>query len=491
MSDVMPSPIHLDKVVEGLATNPALPAELVRRLFAHRKGFGSVAKRPDLTDEMIDEIMALDDHWLTHALALNRSLPHTFRMMLTEHPDPDIRAALVIASDGAPRELFERLVGDADQHVREFLAERDHLPTDLRVRLAADPDPEIRATLAQCWTQAPEAVRRLLLTDPEDAVRAAACATYYRRLPHPVPPADLMPTLLADPITRAGAVRHCTLDADTARFLADDPDYKVRRELAAHPDLPPPLRDKLAQDPSPRVRLRVFARQDTPAPTRAAIHAQILSDAPSLDGPGRLPVLDDDASAQQFIMSQMARVELRTMRLPWVTADPLPYVHSPYTCFRVSAAMSESLPDPVVARLLHDEKSSVRTTMALHARDRVDSATAERIDRTYRMEKKTLWRPADDFPLPVEALRRLATDPDPRMRQLAPRDLDLPMELIGRLAADPEYTVRRVIAAHRKLPPRELTRLLADPSERVAIVAAGSPNLPVEHMHELLALAGL
>ncbi|WP_235459496.1 hypothetical protein [Streptomyces olivochromogenes] len=382
------------------------------------------------------------------------------------------------------------MLDDADPGVREHLAERDHVPTDLRARLAADPDPKIRATLAQWWTQAPESVRRILLTDPEDAVRAAACATYYRRLPHPVPPADLLPALLADPVTRVGAVRHCTLDPDTTRRLADDPDAEVRKELAEHPELPPQLRDMLAEDPSPRVTLRVFARQDTPEPTRAAIHAQILSDAPPVDWLTDPQVLDDDTLDRQ-LTSKLARLELRTLRLPWVTADPMPYVDSPYACFRVSAAMSDRLPAPVVARLLDDEESSVRTTMARHARDQIDPATAERIERGYRPVKRTRWRPADDFPLPTDVLRRLATDPDPRMRQLAPRDLDLPVELVHLLAADPDHTVRRAIATHPRLTPLELTQLLADPSESVATAAAGNPDLPRQHMHWLLTLAGL
>lgn len=491
MPDITPPPVHLAKVLEGLAENPALPRALVRRLFAYRSsGLGSVAKRLDLTEGMIAEIITIDDKWLTYSLARNRSLPHVFRMTLAEHPEPWIRAAVVIGADDAPRELFERLLGDTDLRVREYLAQSDHVPPDLRARLAADPDPKIRATLAQWWTQAPEAVRRVLLTDPEDTVRAAACATYYHRLPHPVPPADLLPALLADPVTRAGAVRHCTLDADTAGRLADDPDEEVRVEVAEYPDLPPQLRDILAEDPSPRVAVRVFARQDTPEPTRAAIHARILSDVP---GPDWLTD-DQDLDGEAFdrdITSMIARMELRTLDLPWVTADPLPYVDSPYACFRASAAVSDDLPAPVVARLLDDEESIVRTTTALHARDRIDPVTAERIDRIYRPEKRTRWRPADTFPLPADVLRRLATDPDPRMRQLAPRDPDLPVELVRRLAADRDDAVRRTIAAHLRLPARELTQLLADPSESVAVAAAGNPNLPAEHMHRLLTLAGL
>ncbi|MFJ2821544.1 hypothetical protein ACIO7M_10560 [Streptomyces toxytricini] len=490
MSDAIPLPQHLDEVVDGLARNPALPPELVHRLLGCRKGLGRVAKRPDLSDGLIAEILAADDHWLTHSLALNRSLPQAVRMVLAEHPDPAIRTAVVIAADGAPRELFERLLDDPDPQVREHLAASDHVPADLRARLATDPSAHVRATLAQGWTTAPEPVRRLLLTDPDDSVRAGACAIYFRRTPHPVPPPDLLPRLLADPVTRAGAVRHCTLDTATAHRLAADPDDDVRRELAKHPDLPPALRDELAKDPDPSVALHIFARQDTPEATRAAIHTRIVSDKPPLHWLAHDHDLDDD-TLEREITGELARAELRALHLPWVTTDPLPHVDSPYACFRASAAVSGRLPPPLVARLLADEESNVRTTMALNARDQVDPDTAERIDRTYRPDKRTGWRPADSLPLPTTALRRLATDPDPRMRQLAPRDPHLPVESARRLAADPDPTVRLAIATHPRLPAEDLTRLLADPSESVAATAAANPNLPTTVMHQLLAHAGL
>ncbi|MFF2194182.1 hypothetical protein [Streptomyces sp. NPDC058157] len=490
MSDALPRPVHLDAVVDGLAKNPALPTELVRRLLPHGQS-SVVALRPDLTGDLITEILALDDIRLTHALALNRDLPHPVRTELAGHPDPGVRAALVVGAErGAPREFFERLAGDPDLRVRECLAESDRVPADLRARLAADPEPKVRATLAQWWTRAPEPVRRTLLTDPEDSVRAAACATYYRRLPHPVPPADLLPALLADPVTCEGAVRHCTLDAATARRLAGDPDDAVRRELAGHPDLPPELRGGLAEDPGLRVAVAVFAREDTPEPLRAVIHARILAEAAATQWPEPEDELDEAALLRLF-ENEQAPAELRRLYLPWVTADPLPHADSPYVCFRASAAASDRLPAPVVARLLADEDSGVRTTMAGHAPHAVDAATAERIDRDHRPEKRTRWRPADDFPLPAEVLRRLAGDPDPRMRQLAPRDPALPVETVRALAADPDHLVRRVTVGHPRLPLEELTRLLADPAESVAAAAAADPRLPVAQMCRILSLAGL
>ncbi|MFJ8579457.1 hypothetical protein [Micromonospora sp. NPDC093277] len=489
MADDAPTPVHLTKVLDGLAENPALPAGLVRRLVRYRHGFGHVAKRADLTPDMIEDILASGHHWLLHSLALNGQLPHAVRMRLAAHTDPGIRAALAAGARDAPRELHERLIDDPDTRVREYLAERDDIPTDLLARLAHDPDPKIRATLARWWTQAPDAVRRILLTDPVDEVRAAACSTYYARLPHPVPPPDLVAGLLADPISRAGAVRHAVLAPELAARLAGDPDYQVRRQAAEHPQLPPPLRDLLAEDPSANVRVGVFSRRDTPEPVRHRIYTQIQQgDRPLTDLPD--DELDDHALLQQF-EDHMAVAELRYLRLDWVTTDPMPHVSSPYICFRRSAARNRTLPADAVIQLLNDDDSGVRTTMATHAPQLVDPATAERIDREFRPDKRTRWRPADLFTFPPQTLRRLATDPDPRMRCLAPRDLDLPVELTERLATDPDNAVRRAAAGHPNLPIHARRALLADPSEWVAHAAAAAATLPVAEMDRLLTLAGV
>ncbi|MEV4847892.1 GNAT family N-acetyltransferase [Micromonospora matsumotoense] len=121
----------------------------------------------------------------------------------------------------------------------------------------------------------------------------------------------------------------------------------------------------------------------------------------------------------------------------------------------------------------------------------VDPVTAERIDRDFRPDKKTTWRPADVLTFPPQTLRRLATDPNPRMRCLAPRDVDLPVELAERLATDPESRVRRAVAEHPNLPVHVRRALLADPDEWVAHATATAPTLSVTEMDQLLTLAGI
>ncbi|WP_092556669.1 HEAT repeat domain-containing protein [Actinoplanes derwentensis] len=476
--------------LQGLAGNPELPETLVRRLVGWQRGSGEVAERDDLGAATIEEIIDTGDHWLLHSLALNRRLPDPVRLRLAQHRDDAVRAALALRADG-PREVFSLLAGDPDRLVREWLAQNKHVPADIRARLADDPDPEIRATLAQWWNGAPEPVRRKLLTDPEQSVRAAACSTYFRFLPHPVPPADLVPALLDDPATRAGSARHAVLTPETLARLAGDPDHKVRRELARHPDLPAETRDRLARDSSVVVQVAVFGREDLPEHLRQEIHE-------NLERRTAVPVnpfdrdRDDDALIRA-VEDNAAIDELRQSPLPWVTANPLPHVTSRYIGFRVAAARAAgSLPLEAVRTMLADEELDVRATVVSHAPHVVDVATAEQIEREWSREfRKNGWRPADSYPFPPESLRRFATDPNPGVRALAAGDPDLPTELLTGLATGPDPGVRRAVAGHARLPVAVLIALLEDESEHVVRAAASSPALPVTAMEEILDRAGL
>ncbi|MFJ8113572.1 hypothetical protein [Streptomyces sp. NPDC096132] len=486
MQPLVPAPVHPDQVLQGLAVNPALPVALVRRLLPDRSaGHRAAQFREDLTEELIEEIIGRGDDDLVHSLACNWHLPPEVQARLADSPEDSVRAAIVIRGKELPRRVWERVVTDPSTEVRKFAAANAHLPSDLRSRFAGDPDADVRAELAQWWTDAPEEVRRALLTDPEATVRAAACSTYFRRLPHPVPPADLHPALLADPATRAGVVAHLRLDADTARDLAGDPDEDVRRAVAAHPELPPPLRDLLATDPEPRVRVEVFARRDTPEETRAAIHAEVHAGS----DPARADLL---ASDEQGFSYYLAYLDLVRRHIPWAAEAPLDHLDSPYVAFRRSAAASDALPAETLAPLLDDEDSGVRAIAARRI-PVLDPVTAERVERRHRENRKVRGglRPADRVVFPRETLHRFATDPDPRIRDLAPRDPGLPAALAERLAVDGATRVRRAVIGHPNLPVPALLALVADPDAYVARAAAESPTLPVEAMEGLLAHAGL
>ncbi|MEY9861966.1 uncharacterized protein (DUF2336 family) [Catenulispora sp. GAS73] len=473
-----PRDVMVQEAVKGLAENPALPPDMVFRLLAWPGELRAVAERPDLSDAMVAEIIARDDRWQVHALALNPWLCHKFRMLLARHADPGIRAAVVVGGEvGAAcpdqrpdqrpdrprdqrRELFEALIDDDSREVRETLARTEGVPADLRARLAADPDPQIRVMLAQWWSGAPENVREALLGDPDEKVRSAAFSAYFRYL---------------------------VLDDALIDLLARDPESAVRAQLAARPDLPEEMLSVLTRDPSPVVRLAVFARPDTPDAVRAAVHSDITDNAPTLDD---LIAADDEYGLVfEYLQADSA---LGMLRPAWVTAEAERHVDSPYPCFRAAAALSTKLPIEAVRRLLDDEDEQVRMTMVRTAPHLVDPARAERIERLHRWDGLTMWWEYEPvLTHPEETMERFAVDPEPRLRALASGHPDLPADLAVRLASDPEASVRAAAAGHRNLPTANLVALIADTSERVVHAAAASPYLPLEEMDRLLVRAGL
>ncbi|MEV7520979.1 AAA family ATPase [Streptomyces sp. NPDC091371] len=440
----MPELIHLAEVLEGLGRNPALPDDLAVRLLPYGMAPLRLALRAGVAPStaLCEEFLARGER---EALARSESLPPALAELLAADPDPDVRA------------VRARVEGAG---------------TGRHAVFAADPDARVRAALANSGTELPEDVLRVLFTDADPQVRAAACK--HR------PPHDLHAALLADPATRRRVVRFARLDPDTAAALAADPGEEVRAQLAVHPDLPAELRDLLARDPSPHVRGKVFTRGDTPPELRDEIHAGLAAGARRADE-------DWEGAEEDDMYCEIVLISLDGEGYPWVAADPVPHAASPYPGLRRAAARSERLPTALLREMLSDEDQQIRM-IALAGTPGVDLATAEDIERRHRRSKFG-DRPADYFAFPPETLRRFATDPDARMRVLALRDPELPAALLDRLAADEDSTVRRALAEDSRTAPGTLLRLLGDGSQSVAVAAAASPQLPAAAMRALLDLA--
>lgn len=259
--------MELDAELSALAVQEDLPADLVRRLLQHPGARRSVALlRRDLTDELIAEIIDLGS---VRTLAANSSLPPRIGARFAEHPASAVRCAAAASVRDEPPGLLARLAVDPDPAVRSFLAMNEHLPTELLALLASDPESSVRSSVIQRCRDAPEDVRRMLLTDPDPGIRSGSVRTF-------VPPADLLPGLLADPATRAATVAHVVPTPE----LAGDPDSDVREAVAAHPDLPPALRDLLAEDQDFFVRNVIAARADIPPALREKVVATLEPDSP-------------------------------------------------------------------------------------------------------------------------------------------------------------------------------------------------------------------
>ncbi|MFD4668322.1 hypothetical protein ACFWNN_01230 [Lentzea sp. NPDC058450] len=124
--------MHLHAALDGLSLNPALP---VGALLARADGSGGAAARPDLTTELIEEIIATGRRRLLYPLAGNPEVPGEVLLRLAHDPRHPLRPVLASRVGGiAPRELFELLLADPDPVVRENLAENDATPCALGSR---------------------------------------------------------------------------------------------------------------------------------------------------------------------------------------------------------------------------------------------------------------------------------------------------------------------------------------------------------------------
>src|SRR3954468_4191012 len=166
----------------GIARNPATPPDLVRRLAVDPDALQEICRwREDLTEDLVEAIIALGTPDTADWLGDNATLSHDVMWLLARQADPEVRMAAVLfdfwygdpVSD-VPVPLLEQLAEDPDHLVRWVVATHPHTPAEVLVRLAADPVPRVRAKVASTWRDAPEEVRRRLLADPEPEVRNAA-----------------------------------------------------------------------------------------------------------------------------------------------------------------------------------------------------------------------------------------------------------------------------------------------------------------------------
>jgi hypothetical protein len=191
--------MSLDAELLELAAQEDVPLHLLSRLIRHPGARRQVAlHRQNLPAELIEEIVSLGS---ARTLAANSSLPAVARARLVEHPQTEVRAALAANASDDPPGILARLSQDPEPFVRAFLAMNERLDPMIRAGLARDPEPSVRSSLARHWQDAPAEVQRTLLADPDPDVRQTAVHAY-------VPPPDLLPGLLADGATRAGAIRH-------------------------------------------------------------------------------------------------------------------------------------------------------------------------------------------------------------------------------------------------------------------------------------------
>ncbi|WP_434094410.1 hypothetical protein [Streptomyces erythrochromogenes] len=445
----------MNRLLCGLAANPALPPELVDRLIALASAPAGPSDRTDhpadhaadhLGDVLVwhlSERTDLGPAQVAALAALDEDTP--VRLVRDGHleacdVDPAVwpLAALALLDEGRGLpEWARRFAADPDPSLRRQLASCPGLPADVEDALAADPDPEVAAELAWWTTSAPVAAR--LARHPHAEVRLSVADN------EAVPPAALAALLTGDGLPPALSCLVC--DSRETPFAHDphcqDLDcvlpagaacdgthgstvHGTRARALANPAAPPEAVAAFAEDSAVWLRRAVAEHPGLPAEVYARL-----------------------------------------------AADPVPGV-------RASVARNPGTGPEVSRVLAADPDVEVRRAVAQHPRVPFD--VLERLTPTTRLGPHPLPGIAAAGP---EALAEGAASANGRVRMLVAHRPDLPPELRDRLAADRDASVAKAVAPHPGLSPERLRAMVALHGEQVHARVAANPGAPGDLLVEL------
>jgi hypothetical protein len=383
------------------------------------------------------------------------------RRRIAEHPDPAIR--------NARADFIRAMVEDGMPTPIEHLVEVYGRPP---LELAAASDPKVRAAVAEAWHDRPMSVQRMLLTDAEPKVRAAA--TKFER---PGIPPEYFERCLADPAVQAHIADRLPLTPDQFALLLDagSSDTNVLRAVARNPHLTADMVARLRDSTDASVRLAVaYSRHVTPT-TRDRLLAVLEAERAA-------------GSVDAYVALFWSWYEPDWLR-DAPLAERLGYLDCPHAVFRRVVASTRDLPEHAWRQLDDDPDVSVRR------------AAARRPDTPPQILVRLLREHGEVFhitPLlmdhpnfPREALQGFVDVPDRQIRSLAFYDSSLPVAVLRQFAEHDEEYLRVGAAQHPNVTVELLERLLADARPGVAAAAAANPLLPRARMDAILADAGL
>lgn len=502
----------MNHVLCGLATNAALPYELVERLIsvADADIAADLATRADLSHQ---QALALAARVGESAV----QLAYEGRLTAADiDPLAQPQAALALLDAGAGDPAWSLLfAADPDVERREKLAACPQLPPTVREMLAADPDVRVVVELAW-WTTADMAAR--LARHPHAEVRRAVAANEATP-PHVLamlvtgeglPPAqrclvcDSQRTPFVhdsacsrpDCALRSGAscaglhestvletaglaLQNPATPVEAVAGFAAHPSMLLRMHLAARPDLPPQVAARLAGDPVPGVRADLA---ENPAIDDALIRT-LAADG----GHDVRRRLAHNPRVPLDVLSRLAgTVKIGPALLPRIAAACLAEVEelsrSSHAAVRMLVAERRDLPAQIRDVLAADTDAKVVKSIAPHP------GLGERQLRSMveRHGVQVVARVAANPGAPPALLEELAQLLPPVRKAL--REIARHSNATGKalLACLADKRARPMAAGHPALPPTVIVDLLADDDWAVVEAAAANPSLPPAVMARLV-----
>ncbi|WP_329790289.1 hypothetical protein V1227_40230 [Lentzea sp. DG1S-22] len=443
----------MNVVLEGLASNPALPGFLLDRLVTRPELAWELASRNDLSSGHVRALLTHGDsavvsELLSRGLARPENVPipdESVALAVLEHPDADPALARVLAFHPDPA-------------IRSRLPEwAHHLAPDVVDLLAADPDPEVVAGLVT-FHAVPPALALSLSRHPSPDVRRALAAS-----PH-TPPAVL--ARLGSSAARELASNPSTPAALAAELVRH---HEARYFLASRTDLPPAVYEQLASEIEPGI---LSALAVNPAVPVAVLRR--------LSGVLRNPAIPLDLLVELAPSARLGSAEVPPRIASASEAELRALADSSVTQVRLMVALRPDLPPDLVQRLARDPDPSVATAVAAHP-----SLTGARLrDLVSRCGARSYPRVALNPSCPADLLHHMALHAawsGSTYRAIAGNPAALGETLVLCLE---DARARHLAAAHPNLPVAVVVQMLGN--EFTASAAAANPSLPVPVMEELV-----
>ena len=227
----------------------------------------------------------------------------------------DTEAGMVaaLAHPACPVSVLRHAAASDQSAYRVLAARNPGLPSGLRRRLLEDPHPEVRGAALTGPGLVAEELARFADGDPHQRHAVAA---------HPNTPAELRQRLAEDPdwFVRSGAAQNPNTGPGTIASLTHDNDFEVRIAAAAHPACGPEDLQRLASREDGQTRVAAAANPNTPAET-----LETLADGKHLDGTSYAAATNPSSSAsslERFAYDSEVRVRRAVISNP-STSDEL------------------------------------------------------------------------------------------------------------------------------------------------------------------------
>ncbi|RDI25602.1 hypothetical protein DFR72_108300 [Lentzea flaviverrucosa] len=463
MPAVLPGRL-VNAVLEGLASNPALPGYLLDRLVTRPGLAAELADRADLTPEHVRALLAHGDSMAVHRLLENG------KVTPADVPIANESVALVLTGrpDADPA-LTRALAFHPDPSVRARLPESAcSLPADVVALLARDPEPEVVAELVLFHALPPTLAESLSRHPSPDVLRALASS------PHT--PASVLARLPSGTLARELAANPATPPAAAADLL---PHHASRYFLAGRPDLPAGVYEQLASELEPGILSHLAANPAVPVPvlrqltgTRALRRVLLRNPAIPLD------LLEDLAPAARIGPDLVPRIASAS------PAELRALAASPVAQVRMMVAARADLPPDLFTCLVLDDDPGVAGAVVVHP-----LVTVPQLWELASRHGSRLYPRVASNPLcPAELLHHMvlrAASVRETCRVVARHPCASGETLV---LCSEDAQARHFAAAHPHLPVPVVVELLG--SEFTAGAAAANPSLPVRVMEELVDGAG-